>query len=251
MSFGEQIMEQQLEETRELVQNPTWYLELSLRERLRFAGRIAISSVVSVDRDIIRNVRDGMYETFERLLDEGVVALGAEGQSMPDEQRKDIDRIVIHHTKRDGLSKSKLNAMELIRLYVPTYSNLPKDDPEYHLPIYSGHFREGEQVFWPYHWLVNTDGSTERLLNDDEIGWHSGDWDVNTRSIAIAINTNLTNRTPPRLVVEAVNDLINSNYSQVDNKQSAIVGHREVNSKTTCPGNKFLGSNGWKRELTK
>ena len=108
-----------------------------------------------------------------------------------DGDRKDIDTVIIHHThNKPGITKERLSVMELLRLYAPYFSN-----PTYEFdkvikdkPIYSGHFRDNKQVFYPYHWIIRTDGRVERLLLDKEIGWHCGNWDINCRSVAIVFD---------------------------------------------------------------
>lgn len=139
--------------------------------------------------------------------------------------------------------------MTLLRLYAPYYMN-PHTKGEESLkgtPIYSGHVREGEQVFYPYHWIVRTNGSTERLLYDNEIGWHAGDWDVNRRSVAIALDNNYEDSEPSARELQSIAAIITEHYEAVSAEN--IVGHREINHKTTCPSNVFLGDDGWKGRL--
>src|SRR5437588_4393762 len=112
-------------------------------------------------------------------------------------------------------------------------------------PIWSGHFRNGAMVFFAYHWLIRPDGVAERLLDDAYIGWHAGNWDVNTRSIGIALSGNYEIGIPPIAQVEAAAQVIREHYAHV--AESSIVGHREVTQGITCPGAYFL--EGWKETL--
>ena len=192
-----------------------------------------------------------IYDFFERHLAKGDIALGNRFPGA-DTQRKPIDMIVIHHTSNPpGLRQARLSAIELIRLYGP-YFIAPESDDN-HLkgqPIASGHMRNGKQVFWPYHWIVRTDGRVERLLNDTEIGWHAGNWDVNCRSVAIVLDNDYEQQRPTDIELQAIAKLIKTHYPYV--MLTGIVGHREVNAKTVCPSNLFLDGphgRGWKKDL--
>ena len=137
--------------------------------------------------------------------------------------------------------------MHLMRLYAPRYA-LPQrvDAHKQGEPIYSHHFRaDGGQVFYAYHWLIRTDGSTERLLNDQEIGWQAGNWEENCRSVGICLDGDFSHSTPNAYMLEAVGTLLKTSYPQI--YSGRIFGHCEVNPKTQCPGDRFL--EGWKKTL--
>jgi hypothetical protein len=197
--------------------------------------------------------KQALYEFFELHLSAGNFALGR-GMGEADAQRTPIDTIVIHHTSNPpGLSAARLSAIELMRLYGSYFANPPETYK--HLkgkPIFSGHERDGKQVFWPYHWLIRNDGHAERLLSDSEIGWHAGNWDINCRSIAIALDNDYEKGRPSDLVLRAVAALIVNRYEQVPIPR--VLGHREVNERTTCPSELFLSGpagNGWKNDLNR
>jgi hypothetical protein len=189
--------------------------------------------------------KNAVYNFFEENLKEGKVALGTNGEKW-NQERKPIDTIVIHHSKSSvRLSKERLSAIELIRLYAPTYAKREKREP-----IYSDHNREGKQVFYPYHWIIRNDGETERLLFDHEIGWHAGKWDINCRSVAICIDDNQEDSVPDETYLHSIARLIRKQYPFVS--KDRIFGHREINPKTTCPSNYFLDTperRGWKNML--
>jgi N-acetylmuramoyl-L-alanine amidase len=193
-----------------------------------------------------------LYDFFELHLRNGDIAL-EQNPPNTDAERKPIDTIVIHHTSNPaGMSKERLSGIELIRLYTP-YFYKPKIEADASIkgrPIYSGHFRNGQQVFWPYHWFVRNDGSAERLLEDSEIGWQAGNWDINCRSVAICFDGNYENRRPSNIELRAAAKIIHQHYANVSKER--IFGHREINLKTTCPSNLFLsdtGKRGWKEDL--
>jgi|GEM_PF-2098109 len=54
-------------------------------------------------------------------------------------------------------------------------------------------------VFCAYHWLVYMDGTMERLLQDNEVGWHAGKWDVNCKSVAICLDDDFENLAPQNI----------------------------------------------------
>ena len=112
-------------------------------------------------------------------------------------------------------------------------------------PVWSGHFRQGQMVFFAYHWLIRPDGTCERLLEDSAIGWHAGNWNINTRSIGLALSGNYEHTPPPETQIAAVARLIKTQYPEISSTH--ILGHRELRSDLTCPGNAFL--NGWKETL--
>lgn len=194
-----------------------------------------------------KEVKKLVYDFFEKNLSEGKIALGDTGKNF-DRERKPIDTIVIHHTHNPpGMSPERLSAITLVRLYAPFYANpyLDEDKDIQGKSVYSGHFRSGKQVFYPYHWIVKTNGRVDRLLSDEEIGWQAGNWDINCRSVAIVLDNNYEDSTPSDAELASISEIIKEYYNCVPKER--IFGHREINSKTTCPGNLFLG--GWKQKL--
>ncbi len=225
----------------EAIQHPDWYLKLSndYKKLMKKAEKSP--------KEISEEIKEESYQFFETNLAEDKIKLGDTGPNW-DEERKPIDTIVIHHTKNpSGITWQRLSAMHLIRLYASYYAS-PHYEGEQHIkgtPIYSNHFRNGQMVFYAYHWLVRMDGTTERLLGDNEIGWHAGKWDINCKSVAICFDNDFENSAPPKHVLQVVSNLIKEHYSNV--RPENIFGHREINPKTTCPGNLFL--NEWKTKI--
>lgn len=244
----------ELSQLREMVQEPLWYEKVTKFRRARSLGivgvRAALHGLTSESmRQAAKNARQKTYEHFEQLLAEGVVKLGDTGPNW-DEERAPIDQIIIHHTSgKPGVRLSLLDAMHLLRLYVPVYQNPSADvaDQLKGKPIYSGHFdQDGQQVFRAYHWLVRQDGAAERLLDDDNIGWHAGNWNVNCQSVAICIDDDLTEDSPTPDALESVAQIIEDHYSQLAISPDTIRGHNEVVN-TACPGPTF--KDGWKNQL--
>ena len=226
----------------EAIKYNDWYLRLS--KDIKHLLNQAEQSNEKVSKEI----KGEIYRFFEEHLEKGDIALSRSGPNW-DEERKPIDTVVIHHTHNlPGITWQRLSAMHLVRIYLPFYASSKYEKNKYpkNQAIFSHHFRKNSQTFCAYHWLVRKDGSTERLLDDNEIGWHAGNWDINCRSIAVCLDNNFENSTPSGKIIRAVAILINEKYPQI--KFNNIVGHREVNSNTICPGNKFL--TGWKTKLT-
>lgn len=220
-----------------VIKKPDWYFELVPE----FQKLIALHDE---DRQTYESLKEEIYSFFEHALIADDISLGQGGENW-DKERKSIDTVVIHHTSNlPGLSETRLSAIELVRLYAPFYfSPYPEENLKIKgKPIWSNHLRNGKQVFWPYHWSVKEDGSCERLLLDEEIGWHAGNWDVNCRSVGLCFDGDFEVTRPSDLMLQAAAKLINENYPGAN-----VIGHSEVNTKTTCPSTLFL--NGWKKDL--
>ncbi len=219
--------------------SPDWYnhVEDELR-RLFFP-------VVHRDAQL-KAFRHKVYELVAELLESQRLPLAERGPDL-DRERRPVDTIVIHHTEEEpGIRLSKLSAIGLVRQYAFQY--LAGDVLGRHVsgePIWSGHFRQGEMVFFAYHWLIRPDGTVERLLEDTAIGWHAGNWGVNTRSVGIALSGDYETNTPPYAQIEATGRIIREYYPGV--AKGNISGHREVTGGVTCPGTSFLHS--WKQTL--
>lgn len=220
---------------------PGWYI------RIQPEYQRVMQQAEDSDEHTRRRMKEEIYGWFEQLLEDKKVPLGSSGHNF-DAERKPIDMVIIHHTAEEsGMRLSRLNAMHLIRIYAPYYANPTYASEEYikGKPIYSGHFYKGEQVFWAYHWLVRKNGKAERILKDKEVGWQAGNWDVNCASVAICLDGEFRDSTPPTPMQKAAATIIRDHYSHVS--PNKILGHREVNPKTDCPGSRFL--KGWKLHI--
>lgn len=194
-----------------------------------------------------KQIKREAYELVEESIKAERIPLAKTGPNL-DDQRKKIDTIVIHHTKNQpGMSLNRLNAIQLLRIYGRYFAN-PTDKREKSLKgnaIWSGHFYNGKQVFWGYHWLIREDGQSNHILNDSYIGWHAGNWDINTRSIGICIDDDLSSKIPSDIVLTAISSVIKKYYANINPKK--VIGHCDVNYKTICPGNLFHKS--WQEKL--
>lgn len=226
-----------------LLSTPGWYLTV-IPEMEAFNRAVETESV-----GVKRACKTLLYDFFEVHLLREDIALSRKNEDA-DTARQPIDTAIIHHTSSaPGLRPERLSAIEIIRLYAPFFA-AKRDQFPPGQPIYSGHVRDGKQVFWPYHWIIRSDGNAERLLLDSEIGWHAGNWGVNRRSIAIVLDNDYEHDVPSIGELNGVAAVIRKHYAQIP--LTRIVGHREVNPKTTCPSELFLGDpgrKGWKSTL--
>jgi hypothetical protein len=220
----------------EAIKRPDWYIEFNdFAEKVK----LKIKSESEFEEERNKKFRYQVRHFFEEALEKNQVALGLAGEDF-DSQRQAVDTIVIHHTSNDpGYRLSYLNAVHLLSIYVPAFVKPPYRGQ----PIWSGHFHHGQQVFWGYHWLMRMDGSFEHLLQDDQIGWHSGNWDTNKRSIGICLDNDYEKPDPIDEVIQKLARHIRQNYPSV----KKIIGHCEVRPGTICPGGHFLDA--WKPKL--
>jgi hypothetical protein len=212
---------------------PDWYLEFvpyakGVQEKLK-------GSQKDLD-EFNKTVR----HFFEEALQKGQVALADHGPNL-DGQRMPVDTIVIHHTSNKPRYRlSYMNATQLLNIYAPYYMN-PTVRQERHLKgtaIWSGHFKQGKPSFLAYHWLMRMDGSFERLLEDNQLGWHAGNWEINKRSVAICLDNDYETMCPTSPILKTLANHIKKHYPHVG--EDKIIGHCEARKGTTCPGGHFL-----------
>jgi hypothetical protein len=216
----------------EVIRRPGWAAEFH-----EFAKRAQLKT--KADEKKQERLNKKIRHFFESALQKGQVYLADTGEDF-DKQRQPQDTIVIHHTSAEpGYELGYLNATQLLNIYVPYYAG------QKNLPVWSGHFRGQQQVFWGYHWLMRMDGSFERLLSDEQVGWHAGDWGINKRSIGVCLDNDYENQDPSDETLRKLAGFISDNYPSI--RPSGIIGHCEARSGTICPGKNFL--DGWKSLL--
>ena len=184
---------------------------------------------------------------FEEALLNKQVNLADSGPNF-DEEREPIDTLVIHHTSgQPGYRLTYMNAVQLLNVYANYYASPANGDKGLRgQPIWSNHQRDGQPSFLVYHWLMRMDGTFERLLEDEQIGWQAGNWDINKKSIGICLDNDYEEMDPDQVTLEKLAIFIKQNYPQV--KGERIFGHGEVrNGHTICPGTNW--QNGWKPKL--
>ncbi|HSX07145.1 MAG TPA: peptidoglycan recognition family protein [Candidatus Saccharimonadia bacterium] len=212
---------------------PDWYVRLADD----FTRLEALAKKHSGDPSY-KQIKREAYALVERAIRENHIPLAKQGEAF-DTERRPIDTIVIHHTKNaPGMTLDRLNAMQLLRIYGMYYANPTNNQRFLHgQPVWSGHFYENRQVFWGYHWFIRADGTAEQILTDEYIGWHAGNWDINTRSIGICIDDDLSSKEPSEAALATVARVLQEKYCTV--KPANIIGHRDANPRTVCPGDLF------------
>jgi len=156
------------------------------------------------------------------------------------------NKIVFFHTGDTELTPENaaevLSALGYARLYAPRFNS---DDPDPYVKgqqVWSGHVRNGKQVFYQYHWIIFPDGTKIQLLYDDEVPWACGNWWANCEAIAIAFVGDFSDPKthPTDAAKSAAAGLLNVYAHQfidsgVDIQDIHIYGHSEVRSKGAIP----------------
>jgi hypothetical protein len=223
-----------------VIQDPDWYLEFVpyMHE--------ALKKMKDDPQEASKFIKSVRY-FFEQALEGNNLALASEGPNL-DKERKPIDTIVIHHTSANpGYKLSYMNAVQLLNIYAPYYAN-PTIREERKIKgthIWSGHFLNGKPSFIGYHWLMRMDGTFERLLKDEELGWHAGNWEINKRSVGICLDNDYDQKDPNSEILQKLADHIKEHYGFV--RKSQIIGHCEAREGTSCPGSGFKQE--WKSKL--
>jgi hypothetical protein len=223
-----------------VISRPDWYF--GLVDFLKSS-----SEALGEDSEEFVKLRREVRDFFKDQLLAGKVKLAENGPDL-DVQRESVDTIVIHHTSgKPCYTLPYMNAVQLLNIYAPAYED-PSKRKERNLKgeaVWSGHFRNGQQVFWGYHWLMRMDGSIERILEDEQLGWHSGVWGINKRSIGICLDNDYEHKDPTDEVLQKLADHIKEHYPSI--RRENILGHCEIRRETVCPGNNF--TEGWKPKL--
>lgn len=219
--------------------DPLWYMNNLPEQEYLFSGYDGMSDEEKQDKS---DLKIKFIELVGELIEEGKVSVASKGPDF-DEERKEIDTIIIHHT---GYSSSRaqdplkyINALDMLTIYAPQFRL--EANEYYKTPMWSNHFYKNKMTFVPYHHLIWKDGKHEQVLKDEYIGWHCGNWETNCRSIAVTFIDDLEESEPTPEALESAREIIKK-Y-----KPKNLLGHREVKNTTICPGNKFLG--GWKGKL--
>lgn len=200
--------------------------------------------------------RDKILRFFAKSLLEGTVRLGRRAEYFDDGDRwttkkgwvTPIDTVVIHHTATNPhMTYDLLNAFGLLRLYCPVYMQNPafKKNGKSQ-SISSGHLYAGRPTFVEFHHIVYNAGmlagASLPLLDDRYLGFHADNYQVNCRSIGIAVVGDLSDTTPGQRTIDEINKII-ARYRSV----TQIIGHKEVDGVVTnCPGNTW---DQWKHSL--
>lgn len=209
------------------------------------------------DPELLKRNKLAIRDYFANRLWEGRVAIatGKEPTCINlDVERKPIDTVVIHHTSNPEHQSLKLiNAVQLLQIYIPYYrSNITGREAVLKgAPLWSGHFFKDKQVFWGYHAMIwRGSNQAQRILPDSAIGWHAGNWDINTRSVGVCFDDDFETKDPSDEALAACAKFIRKEWPQI--KPENIITHRAareaVGSATACPG---ANSDTWMPKLRK
>ncbi len=215
----------------------------------------------------LKEKREETVRMFARLLREDQIRLGDLPEYFNDDDRWDPlnwdyennrgrnakverdkpDMVVVHHTNTAStLTYDDLNALGLLRLYVPEYlKGFPNYDGKKY-PISSGHVYKDRPTFDGYHYLVWPDGRWEQPLKLGYTGFHAGNYPINCRSVGIAIVDDLTEKQPSEGAVARVAEFIRQLTPSI------VLGHQDImiNGKAmavNCPGERTWSL--WKPKL--
>ncbi len=112
----EKLFQSELERTREMVQEPNWYLEFAKVRKARLLGLGAVQAALSGNiSQAATYAKQQMVDIFEQLLASHDVRLGIPGKEEldnQDEDRQPITQVVIHHSSRkDGISPTSFKSL--------------------------------------------------------------------------------------------------------------------------------------------
>lgn len=243
------MLNNQINQTREIFESPNWAILMRPIWKEYFFEEIA----QELKTNEWKEKKNAYVSLVLNLLKQKQVYISKVGVN-DDNLRSEIKQIVLHHSHSDGILLEQtnqeifewINALQLIRQYGDYFSNLLYN--EYNKPIYSGHYLNGEQIFIAYHWLVFPDGEIIQALKDEYLGWHCKGNNFN--SIGICLVGDFTDPQIPKPSNKQINSLnkLIAHYKEKYLIQN-VSGHRELLLSTTCPGNWFLGENGWKKDI--
>ena len=224
------------------LKDPLWYL--IIKEDLEL---LIYQTDISTPR--LKWLRKQLFHTVQESLKYNRIPLAEEHESFKfDSEREPINTLIIHHTEgRPQVDLDELNTQGFLLQYTqdflkgrPILGQSITDKP-----VGSGHYRNERQVFYAYHWIIKPNGEAVRLLEDKNIGWHAGNWEVNKRSMGVTLAGNFDNTPPPENQIEGLTKLIRDEYAFINPQK--ILGHYEINSRKTCPGITF--TNSWREKV--
>ncbi len=90
-----------------------------------------------------------------------------------------------------------------------------------------------------YHYVIAGDGSYQKTRGIDEIGYHSGNWDMNTKSLGICLCGNFDVEEPSDAQINTMNKILIELCTAFKLKEKDVIFHRDVIDYKTCPGLNF------------
>lgn len=224
-------------------------MKISLLVLLLTFGVSALATGIIQQTDWVKFGQESNTKTQFPWFVEGRINWEAEKQK----RELPVVTIVIHHTEKQFVWDMKnpdvgiweLSNLQKERLYRGRFERSKDPEPFIFgsgMPMQSGHFLilfgKKEEVFVAYHNLILTNGTFVKMLDDNAVGWHSGDWDKNQTSVAIALDGDFTEIAPNSKMFNMLAKRIAYFRSIFNIKE--IVAHHEVRPQPTlCPGKWF------------
>lgn len=218
-----------------------WYIKLQGDIKAWYSHVANRSNMTDNKKKEFNKLKEAIFDVVEEYYIKKRIFIGKPTENF-DKGRKEIDIAVIHHSGNDTATTwQRISIINLLWVYCREFLN-PKR-PYFQKPIFSCHRFKGYETFIAYHYLISKDGRILQTLKDKYVGWHAGDWRINCRSIGICILGDYKDKSPSEKQVQSVDKIIR----KYGIKRKDILGHREINPKTICPGDFFLG--GWKKDV--
>ena len=132
------------------------------------------------------------------------------------EKRRKVTILVIHHTA--GPASNDVGTL------IPTISRLhgkrfKKMEPSMGLMI-------------SYHYLITPDGNVWPTRDENDIGHHAGDWEVNERSIALTLIGDFSKHRPTRRQVQSLDRLVRRLMSE--RRIQKVIPHSHCRATLCC-----------------
>jgi len=136
-----------------------------------------------------------------------------------------ITKGVIHHTAGAMLPLKKvlkgINENHKARLHTGRWGRTGKNGKGYHIA---------------YHYIVDLEGNSKNTRPEEEIGYHSGKWFLNDKSISIALAGNFSIQNLGKDQSNELKRLVSAVSARHALKREDWIFHKDVKA-TQCPGN--------------
>jgi hypothetical protein len=150
----------------------------------------------------------------------------SDGSCNWDSQRVGPRILVVHHTDTDtSATPAELSRIIYQRLYRPGRRES------------SGHYwnindRKVEH-YVAYHELIRSSGESQKTLEDDEIGWCVGVWEMNVQAYCVAFVDDLHNHRPTPAAI--------ARLERIADRYDIVMGHEQAKGGNAygCPGSWF------------
>lgn len=91
-----------------------------------------------------------------------------------------------------------------------------------------------------YHYVILGDGTAIQTRNDDEVGAHAREGDMNFKSIGICLTGNFENEEPTEEQLMVLNGLIADKMKAYNITKDKVISHNEIPYATACCGKNLI-----------